>query len=186
MKKEKYIIEIVVGYMLKVMKSGVGITDFKDEFSCIRHGDYDKFIEKVNGGIPFMVTYGGDCDFFKLVKSAPSLKKFYLECKNKYGIIKGEKIPDIIFEKLALFEILLRMRANNHQVGAHDFKDVINNVGIVENMSFEEINKLHVARKFLNVIKHTEKIGSRFGTWNKGVIKFLECEEVLEKYNLNL
>ena len=51
MKEEKYIIGIVVGYILKIMKARKVETKFKKEFASIRHGNYPKFINLVNGEI---------------------------------------------------------------------------------------------------------------------------------------
>ena len=57
MSRQVLIIEIAVGYMLKVIKSGKQITKYKNEFAAIRHGDYFNFINLVGGQLPFMVTY---------------------------------------------------------------------------------------------------------------------------------
>ncbi|MFA9290124.1 MAG: hypothetical protein ACEQSF_02730 [Solirubrobacteraceae bacterium] len=40
---DRILYNIVVGYMLKVIHSGVKINDFKDEFNAIKHGDYVTF-----------------------------------------------------------------------------------------------------------------------------------------------
>ena len=37
--KEKFVYNIIVGYMLKVIYSAAKITNFKDEFNAIKHGD---------------------------------------------------------------------------------------------------------------------------------------------------
>jgi hypothetical protein len=57
MKNEELIISIVVGYMLKLLKNNVNITSHLKEFSSIRHGNYDEFIQLVNGEKPPMVMY---------------------------------------------------------------------------------------------------------------------------------
>lgn len=51
------IIEVAVGYMLKVLKSKQKITENKDEFNAIKHGNYKIFLNLVGGGIPPMVIY---------------------------------------------------------------------------------------------------------------------------------
>ena len=53
-----YPLKVTVGYMLKVLKSGVDTYKFRREFAAIRHGNYEEFIELVKGRIPFMVIYG--------------------------------------------------------------------------------------------------------------------------------
>ena len=40
-----------VGYMLKVLKSNVEITEYNEEFKMIRHGNYFEFI-KLCGATP--------------------------------------------------------------------------------------------------------------------------------------
>jgi hypothetical protein len=42
------IIEVVIGYMLKVWKSQKKITKYKNEFNAIRHGDYFEFINLIS------------------------------------------------------------------------------------------------------------------------------------------
>ena len=41
---KKMIVEVVVGYMLKILKNGKSIKKFKSKFNAIKHGDYDCFI----------------------------------------------------------------------------------------------------------------------------------------------
>ncbi|MEO6303800.1 MAG: hypothetical protein ABIP51_11580, partial [Bacteroidia bacterium] len=48
---EEEILISIIGYMLRVMKSGKDYSKFKKEFDHIRHGNYDDFIDEVNVGI---------------------------------------------------------------------------------------------------------------------------------------
>jgi hypothetical protein len=52
-----FTIEVVVGYMLKVLKTNQKVTEFKDEFNAIKHGDYKTFLSLIGGEIPPMVIY---------------------------------------------------------------------------------------------------------------------------------
>ena len=54
-----FTIEVAVGYMLKVLKTNQKITEFKDEFNAIKHGDYKSFLSLIEGEIPSMVIYNG-------------------------------------------------------------------------------------------------------------------------------
>ncbi len=68
-----------------MLKNNVNINSHMKEFDAIRHGNYDEFIQLVNGEKPFMVMYdnGGirtdnftqnnTCDFGMLIQSGPSL-----------------------------------------------------------------------------------------------------------------
>ena len=46
-KDENMPISMVVGYMLKVIKSGKNITNYKSEFNAVKHGDYDRFFDLI-------------------------------------------------------------------------------------------------------------------------------------------
>ena len=52
MNTEKLIYDKVVGYVLKIIKSRIKITKFKNKFNAIKHGDYLDFIELLKVGIP--------------------------------------------------------------------------------------------------------------------------------------
>jgi hypothetical protein len=128
MKNEELIISIVVGYMLKLLKNNVNITSHSKEFAAIRHGNYDEFIQLVNGEKPFMVMYdngeirtdnfnqNNTCDFGMLIQSDPSLTKFFNDVKSIYGDVNDVDISDDIYKKLVLFEISLRVHANNNNL----------------------------------------------------------------------
>src|SRR5665811_1092369 len=123
---EKLIVEFVVGYMYKIQKNGLDVSKFHREFSAIRHGDYFKFFNLIGKQIDFIVTYDeGVIDYDKnvqeeediavvaMVKSAESLKDFYSRCYNEYGAFDDEHLRDEDFERAALFELSLRIHANN-------------------------------------------------------------------------
>ena len=52
-------VEVAVGFMLKVLKTNQKLTEFKDEFNAIKHGDYKTFLSLIDGEIPLMVIYNG-------------------------------------------------------------------------------------------------------------------------------
>lgn len=129
MGKEILKINRIVGYMMKVMRKHKKITLFKEEFSSIRHGDYDKFIKLLNVEEPIIIAYengiiktscfskeSGDCDFGMILASSNALDKFYVECKGYYGNIIDDEICDDVYEQLAEFEISLRLHGNNEGI----------------------------------------------------------------------
>jgi len=185
---EKLWCAVAIGYMLKVIKSGVNLTEFKDEFALIRHGNYSEFVDKVGGKKPFMLIVGGETAFSRLVEAGPSIKKFYNNCKSVYGDVSGEKFSDIFFENLALFELSIRMRANNYGREEYDFEKTIDAICEIENITFDERIKLHKGRQFLNLIKHPDeqKLEKKFGDWKSGAQVFMECDEILEKYAIKI
>ena len=83
---ERLAYDIVVGYMLKVIKSGVRINKFKEEFNAIKHGDYKCFISLVGAEIPNDIVvyregqiiptkeqiHQKNVDFLFLILAAPS------------------------------------------------------------------------------------------------------------------
>ncbi|WP_213522845.1 hypothetical protein [Nonlabens sp.] len=105
MKAEKYIIGIVLGYVLKIMKARKKETKFNKEFASIRHGNYPKFINLVNGDIPEMVVSNRgkievnpkpkaeNIDFLGLIMAGPSMKDFYEKCVSEYGRVFIDNVP---------------------------------------------------------------------------------------------
>ena len=194
----KLIIENVVGYMLKVTKLALPITKYKNEFDAIRHGNYYDFCNLVDGlNIIDIVHYVDgkintnpsiqieDCDFVRLFKSGPSLEVFNKKCQLEYGKIVDNDVSDDIYEKAALFEIALRMHANNKKIIKKRDKliVVIDNLGKHYNLSQPEIDKLHQGRRFINMIKHFK---NQFPTWSDGIIAFNEAFEILKKYKFTI
>jgi hypothetical protein len=195
--REMLIIEPTVGYMLKVLKSGVTITNFKNEFGHIRHGNYLDFLNLVQGPIPEMVTYKNghisndnvprktDCDFELLLKSGPSLSIFYNNCTKVYGQFKDNDIPDEIYYKVVLFEIGLRMHANNSGLlgERENLIDVINKLGLHKPISLADIDDLHKGRVFINMIKHFK---NQFPSWSDGISAFNRAYEIIEKHEFTI
>ena len=197
MKDKILIIEVAVGYMLKVIKAGKTITNYKAEFAAIRHGDYFEFINSVKGPLPFMVTYHegktfiddknnpNDIDFAGLLKAAQSLKLFYENCINTYGEIIDNDITDLMYCKLASYEISLRMHANNKKLipQREELVNVIDSIGQHYNLTTLEIKELHSGRIFLNMVKHYK---GQFKTWEEGINAFKLALKVLDKYKLTI
>lgn len=190
-------IEVVVGNMLKVMKSGRPIIKHSEAFKKIRHGDYDNFIKIINGAIPPIVIYNNgviknsytsqeeDFDFAGLICSGPSLIKFHKDCINEYGIIKDENIADDIFEKMVLFELSIRMHANNSKL--LNIKDVlevaINKLSEFKRLNKEDTKQLHNGRIFINGVKRN---ATKFPSWNEGIIEFQKAYEILVTNKLTI
>lgn len=206
MKNEELIISIVVGYMMKLLKNNIDIKSHQKEFAAIRHGNYDEFIQLVNGEIPFMVIYNNGeirtdnfnqnntCDFGMLIQSGPSLLKFYKEVKSKYGEVNDVEISDDIYKKLVLFEISLRVHANNNNliqryvIGDKETETTIENVidklSKFKNLTSIEIEKLHKGRLFTNHVKH--KKSKEFSSYQDGIKHFNEAYDVLLNNQLTI
>ena len=115
---EKLSVSQAIGYMLKVIKTGNDITNFKGQFNAIKHGDYDCFFKMIKEPQPELLIQwkegviknenfsqeSGDCDVAMLVAIEPSVIKFHNECCNYYGNIIDTDISNLIFCKCAAFE----------------------------------------------------------------------------------
>ena len=200
MNTEKLIYDKVVGYMLKIIKSGTKITKFKNKFNAIKHGDYVCFIELLNVGIPddIVVNKIGEgitptekqlefknVDFLFLLLASKSLLKFYQECLFEYGEIIDEDLSDKDFENLANFEMILRMFYNI----TFDYNGRINLIDIIQsymshkNISEIEIEKVQLGRVFLNMVKGHK---ANFKNYDDGLLAFNEALKVLKKYKIEL
>lgn len=180
---------MTVGYMLKVLKSDINIDEFNSEFKMIRHGNYFEFIDSVKGDVPHTVVYKkgdiksdnisrkDDFDFLGLFNANSSLQKFYIACHEKYGDINDTDIPNSIYGIAALFEISVRMHANNNNLikPRENLVDVINKLSEFKKLTNKEINDLHQGRRFINMIKHFK---NQFPSWNDGI------EAMTTAYNL--
>lgn len=194
---EKTIIEVVVGNMLKVMKSGRPIIKHSEAFKKIRHGDYDNFIKIINGHIPPIVIYNNgiiknsytsqeeNFDFAGLICSGPSLIKFHIDCLCEYGLIKDENIADDIFEKIVLFELSIRMHANNSKLlNMRDVLEVaINKLSEFKGLNNNDTKQLHNGRIFLNGVKRNK---TKFPSWKEGIIEFQKAYEILVNNKLTI
>lgn len=200
MNTEKLIYDKVVGYMLKIIKSGIKINKFKNKFNAIKHGDYVCFIELLKVGIPkdIIVNKIGEgiiptekqleqknVDFLFLLLASKSLLEFYKECYLEYGEIIDKDLSDKDFENLANFEMVLRMFYNN----TFEYNGRINLIDIIEKymnhkgISEPEIKKVQIGRTFLNMVKGHK---ANFENYNQGLIAFNESLKILEKYKIKI
>jgi len=191
MRNEELIISIVVGYMLKLMKNNINIKSHIKEFASIRHGNYDEFIQLVNGIKPYMVVWDNGvikndnfnqvntCDFGMIIQSGPSLMKFYKEVKSIYGEVIDTDISDDIYKKLVIFEISLRVHANNNKLIGYkeEIQKVIDKLSKFKNLKIDETNKLHNGRLFTNYVKH--KKSKKFSSYQDGINHFNDAFNVL-------
>lgn len=198
MRNEELIISVVVGYMLKLLKNNINIKSHMEEFTSIRHSNYDEFIQLVNGDKPDMVMWdngiirsdnfnqGNTCDFGMLIQSGPSLMKFYNDVKFIYGEVKDMDISDHIYKKLAIFEISLRVHANNNNLigNKETIENVINKLSAFKNLSTDEIEKLHNGRLFTNYVKH--KKSKKFPSYQDGINHFNDAYNVLINNQLTI
>ncbi|WP_298767698.1 hypothetical protein [uncultured Polaribacter sp.] len=200
MKTEKLIYDKVVGYMLKIIKSGIKINKFKNKFNAIKHGDYVCFIELLKVGIPqdIIVNKIGEgiiptekqlaqknVDFLFLLLASKSLLEFYKECYLEYGEITDKDLSDKDFENLANFEMVLRMFYNNtfEYNGRIVLNDVIEKFMNYKGISKSEIEKIQIGRTFLNMVKGHK---ANFENYNQGLIAFNESLKILEKYKIKI
>jgi hypothetical protein len=193
------IISHVVGYMLKVLKNKKKINKiFKTTFANIRHGNYHGFIELIKEPIPDMVIYSSgiitvnpktienECDFIGLHAAGPSLEKYYKLCFNEFGEINDTDFNDEIYRKLAVFEIKIRMHANNHGIidKGDTIINIINKLQQIFPLNNNEIKVLIEGNKFLNKVKHPEKNNN--DNWKVNIVSFEEAYKILEKYKINV
>lgn len=191
------IIEVVIGYMLKVWKAQKKIIKFKNEFNAIRHGDYFEFINLLKESFtPFVSNINGvvsveteinkdDCDFLSLLKSSNSMIKFYTECYNEYGNIIDNDIDDALYFDLALFEISIRMHSRNNNLFTEreDLSALIVKICEYYNIPETDIKLIDKGRIFLNMIKHNKK---QFDSWSNGIENFKLANKTLEKYKITV
>ena len=184
--------------MLKLLKNNINIKSHMKEFASIRHGNYDEFIQLVNGTKPDMVMWdngiirsdnfnqGNTCDFGMLIQSGPSLMKFYNDVKSIYGEVKDMDISDDIYKKLVIFEISLRVHANNNNLigNKETIENVINKLSAFKNLSTDEIEKLHNGRLFTNYVKH--KKSKKFSSYQDGINHFNDAYNVLINNQLTI
>ena len=197
MEEDKLIYDFVVGYMLKVIKSGIAITKYKNEFNAVKHGDYVCFIELLNVGYPNDITVSKDgeiiaserqiemknADFLFLLLASTALKEFYKKCYAEFGEINDADLSDTDFENLANFEMVLRMFANNQFVIENRITlvEVINLVCHDLSIPDHEINLIQKGREFLNMVKGHK---ANFSSYTEGLIAFSKSLEVLKKYEI--
>lgn len=179
------------------MKNEKDTAKFNKEFAAIRHGDYSEFLNLIGEEIEFIITYNNgainsdaniredDTDFGRLFKSGESLNTFLLKCTKEFGKITDEHLNDETFEKLALFELSLRMHRNNNasRIERISLENVIIDFKEIKRLSKQESDALHNGRKFLNCVKRPDKIKT---TWKEGEIEFLEAYKILESLKLTI
>jgi hypothetical protein len=193
----RIIAQVVIGYMYKVLKNGKNTSKFHKEFAAIRHGDYSDFLNLIGEEIDFVVSYKSgaintdtniredDSDFGRLFKSGKSLKKFLNNCYSEFGEFEDEVISIEVYEKLALFELSLRMHRNNNspRVDRITLENVINELKEIKGLSDSDCKLLHKGRKFLNNVKRPEKMKD---SWEGGVNDFHDAYSVLQSQQLTI
>lgn len=181
----KLIVAESIAYMLKILKSNKKITKYKDEFASIRHGNYYEFINKIrvylpensivisdrNGFNTNVYPQKDEVDFILIIKAGDALKTFYKNCFTIYGQISDVDISDEIYYKLALYELNLRIHANNNQLlnGKEKISVVIDKICKLKGFSQIEKDILNKGNKFLNMVKH---YNNQFPSWIDGISAF--------------
>ena len=191
------IIQVAIGYLYKVLKNGKDTSKFKEEFEAIRHGDYEKFLSLIGDKIDFIACYNNgvinndvkiredDSDFARLIKSGSSLNTFVKICFEEFGEITDRDLTNLDFERLALFELSLKMHRNNYALREDKIRleNVINHLQIIKKLSDSDIKILHQGRKFLNKVKHPEKMKS---DWRAELIVFNSAYNILLQKQLTI
>jgi len=110
---------------------------------------------------------------------------FLKNCTSVYGYIADNDVPDNIYLKAVLFEISLRMHANNYGLlnERENLIDVINKLCLHKNISQTDIDNLHKGRIFINMIKHFD---NQFPSWSDGISAFNAAFEVIKKHELTI
>lgn len=199
MTESKLIYDVVVGYMLKVIKSGIKITKFKREFDAIKHGDYNCFINLIGCGIPNNIVFYKEgeiiptekqievenVDFLHLNLSSISLKDFYSKCYFEYGEIKDSELSTNDFENLANFEMVLRMFFNNEFITEKRVRlfDIIEILLIHKKIPRDEIDIVQKGREFLNMVKGHK---AKFKSTEEGLNFFKKALSILQKNEIFL
>lgn len=203
MQDEQTSIALVVGYMLKVIKSGRDIQDFRQEFNAIKHGDYDYFIglikePQADSIIQWkdgeMKTEGfaqskGDSDIAMLYVIEPSIVKFGNDCFSAYGPVTDPDLSDLVFCQCAAFEISLRVQLNKEaknrglRYPGLTLQDTITELGVLNNIHAEDVALLQRGRQFVNTVK---KHKAKFQDWKEGAMAFAKAWMVRNKYHLRI
>ncbi len=193
----KLIVQVVVGYMYKVMKNGMVFSNYSAEFAAIRHGDYKDFLDRIGKPIDSLVSYSdgiiytntnitdNDIDFGALLKAGASLKVFYKKCIKEFGRFEDPDLSNETFEKLCLFELSLRMHRNNKlkKENHRRLELIINDIAILYNLSDGEKSLLHAGRKFLNAVKRPEKLKM---SWIEGTEILNKAYALLQHHKLTI
>lgn len=190
-------VQITIGYLYKVLKNGKDTSKFKKEFAAIRHGDYETFIKLIRVNIDFIVSFNNgvintdtniredDSDFARLIKSGSSLNSFVKKCFTEYGEISDNDLSNADYERLALFELSLRMHRNNNAPREERIRleKVINHIQKIKTLSYDETNLLHQGRKFLNKVKRPEKM---LTDWKRELKAFNSAYTILQQKQLTI
>ncbi len=206
MKDEDLVISHVVGYMLSVMKfHSKNITKFKEEFSAIRHADYDCFSGLVKAPQPELLIQwesgiiktenfsqqSGDADITMHFAIEPSLKKFLNECTKYYGYNKDTNISNLLFRKCGAFEIAAKVQLNKELQNRYlpnakiTLEKTIDELCGYNNIPADEKEILHNGRRFVNMVKLNE-INKQFTSWQDGIVAFELAWNICEKYRLKI
>lgn len=194
---EKYSIGTVVGYVLKIIKTGKKVTKFKKEFTFLKHGNYPKFIKSMNGNVPEIVMgtleqievnpkpKAENIDFVGLFMAGPSLKDFYQKCFDEYGEFIDNEISDDLYYEIGMFEITIRIHANIYKKieENHSLEQIINDLGEHLGLTANEKNTLQKARKLLNAIKHGKK---KNYSWFEGTNDFKKALKIMDQRQIVL
>lgn len=191
--EETVLIVKVTSLILQLIRKGENLKKYQSYINAVKHGDYTDLITQNKGNTPPMVIFNqGNIkysvnepdylfEFEGLIKSSYSLIKIWNELKDKLTDFVDDEITELEFQKLAEFEIAIRIHAKNNNLfnSRLDLVDIINLLASHLHMDNEEKEKLQKGRVQLNIVKHHKK---------KPVIiqEFIDAFKVLEKYRIQI
>lgn len=189
--------QVTIGYLYKVLKNGKETSEYKEEFAALRHGDYETFLILIGDKIEFFVGYNAgvintdvniredDSDFARLIKSGSSLNSFLKKCFYEFGGISDNDLSNSDFDRIAFFELSLRMHRNNNAPREERIRleNVINHIQRIKNLTDAETVLLHEGRKFLNKIKRPEKM---LTDWKSELLVFNSAYSILQQKKITV
>ena len=100
-------------------------------------------------------------------------------------MISDSDISTETYGKVVLFELSLRMHANNSKLlnEREDLISVIEKLCDFKNLEVTERVQLHLGRKFLNMTKHNK---NQFSTWTEGISAFERAFDILIKHRITI
>jgi len=201
--KHKLNIISLGAYILKVQRSGIKLTEYKDQFRQIRHGHYDEFLKSVRILFPdkkiedaIKVKYDSGkirvsnfsqkegCDFEGLLNAESGVATLGNHIYRVYGKASDPEFTTNLLECVIEFELGFRNALCNELMKReidHNFinelkveiEDIITLVCLFKEVTNQDKEVFQTGRKFINYVKHKNLRG--FENVEDGVKKFSEA-----------
>lgn len=191
--EEIVLIVKVTSLILQLIRKGENLKKYQSYINAVKHGDYTDLIALNKGNTPPMVIYNQgnikysvnepdySFEFEGLIKSSYSLILIWNELKDKLIDFIDNEITELEYQKLAEFEIAIRIHAKNHNIfnSRLDLVDIINLLASHLHMDNEEKEIIQKGRVQLNIVKHHKKKPVT-------IQEFMDAFKVLEKYRIQI